>query len=142
MTSVLDMLVVMQTLTSLTWFNKIGLTVVTVGIAYLVAQGEYVGAAIWVVALAYLGFAVRRSVTARADDRERVAAAQPYDERDAAAIRSAFSVVGQVAFLGQLAIVIWYMGQPIDARILIESAKVLVLAVVLGLANRAALQRA
>ncbi|MGA8046818.1 MAG: hypothetical protein WCA30_11205 [Dermatophilaceae bacterium] len=131
----------MQTLTSLTWFNKIGLVVLTGGIAYLVVRGEYVGAAIWAVALAYLAFSVRRSVTARADDRERVAAAQPYDERDAAAIRSAFSVVGQVAFLGQVAIVIWYMGQPIDERILIESVKVVVLAVVLGLANRSALQR-
>ena len=132
----------MQTLTSLTWFNKIGLAVLTVGIAYLVVRGEYVGAAAWGIALAYLAVSVRRSVTARADDRERVAAAQPYDERDAAAMRSAFSVVGQVAFLGQVAIVIWYMGQPIDERILVESAKVVALAVVLGLANRSALQRA
>ena len=132
----------MQTLTSLTWFNRIGLAILAVGIPYLVVQQEWIGAVAWTIALAYLAVSVRRSVTARADDRERVAAAQPYDERDAAAIRSAFSVVGQVAFLGQVAIVIWFMGQPVDERILIESAKVLVLAVVLGLANRAALQRA
>ena len=141
MTSMLDMLDDMRALTSLTWFNKIGLVILVVGIPYLVIQGEWIGAVAWTTALAYMAFAVQRSVTARADDRERVAAAQPYDERDAAAMRSAFSVVGQVAFLGQVAIVIWFMGQPVDERILIESAKVVVLAVVLGFANRAALQR-
>ena len=142
MTSLLDMLPDMQTLTSLTWFNKTGLVVLTIGIAYLAVQREWIGVVVWTVALAYLAVSVRRSVTARADDRERVAAAQPYDERDAAAMRSAFSVVGQVAFLGQVAIVIYLMGQPVSEGILVESLKIVVLAVVLGFANRAALQRA
>ena len=132
----------MQTLISLSWFNKIGLAILAVGIPYLAFQREWVGVAVWVIALVYLAFSVRRSVTARADDRERVAAAQPYDERDAAAMRSAFSVVGQVAFLGQVAIVIYLMGQPVSEGILVESLKIVVLAVVLGFANRAALQRA
>lgn len=141
MTSVLDIVLGMQTLTSLTWFNRIGLVVLAVGIPYLVVQREWIGAAVWTIALVYLSIAVNRSVRGRAGDTERVDAAQPYDERDAAAIRSGFAVVGQVAFLAQVAIVIWLMGQPVDERILIESVKMVALAVVLGVANRAALKR-
>lgn len=127
----------MRTFTSLTWFTTIAFAGLSIGIVHL-AQGESVGAAAWVVASAYLAFSVRRSVTARADDRERVAAAQPSDERDPAAIRSACSVVGQVAFLGQAGIVIWCVGRDAEGRLPVESVTVLVL----GFANRASLQGA
>lgn len=130
----------MQTITSLSWFNKIGLVVLAVGIPYLVIQGQWIGAAVWAVALVYLAIAAIRSVQGRAEDAERVSAAQPFDERDDSAIRSGFAAVGQVAFLGQIAIVIWLMGQP-DGPLLLEAAKLVVLAAVLGIANRSALKR-
>jgi hypothetical protein len=131
----------MQTLTALTWFNKIGLAVLGVGVVYLALAGQSTAAILWSAGLLYLCVAVYRSVRGRAGDTERVDAAQPYDERDAAAIRSGFAAVGQVAFLGQVAIVIWHMGRPDEPGLLVESVKVVVLAVVLGVANRAALQR-
>lgn len=131
----------MQSFTKVTWFNRVGLLILAIGIPYLVMSGQPFAAGLWLIALAYLGFSVRRSITARADDQERVSAAQPYDERDSAAMTRAFALVGQFAFLAQVAIIIWHMGRPDEPGLLVEALKTVALAVVLGIGNRTALRR-
>ena len=56
-------------------------------------------------------------------------------------MRSGFALVGQVAFVAQIAIVIWHMGRPEEPGLLVEAGKSVALAVVLGVGNRAALRR-
>jgi hypothetical protein len=136
------MLWVMQTLTATTWFNRITLLVLSAGIVYLFVLGQTTAAVLWLAGVLYAAFSVVRSVSGRARDTTRVDAAQPFDERDAAAVRSGFALVGQVAFIAQLAIVIWHMGRPEEPGLLVEAGKVVVLAVALGVGNRAALRQA
>lgn len=131
----------METLTATTWFNRIALLVLAAGVAYLFAQGQTTPAILWLVALLYAAFSVVRSVRGQGGDTERVDAAQPFDERDAAAVRSGFALVGQVAFIAQIAIVIWHMGRPEEPGLIVEAVKVVVLAVVLAVGNRAGLRR-
>ena len=141
MTRMLDSMGSMQTLAATTWFNRIALLVLAAGVAYLFARDQTTPAVLWLLALLYLAFSVVRSVRGRAGDTERVDAAQPFDERDAAAVRSGFALVGQVAFIAQIAIVIWHMGRPEEPGLLVEAGKSVALAIVLGVGNRAALRR-
>lgn len=128
-------------LAPLTWFNKVGFVLLATGVTYLAVAGQSTAAMLWGAGLVYLVVAAYRSMHGRAGDTERVDAAQPYDERDEAAVRSGFAVVGQVAFLGQIAVVIWHMGRPDEPGLFLEMAQVVILAVVLGVANRVALRR-
>lgn len=126
---------------NLSWFNRIGLVIMLVGVVYLFIAGETVFAVLMGVVLIYLVVSVVRSRRGTAPDSERVNAVQPLDERDARVVTHGFSAVGQFAFLAQLAIVMWLMGRPDSGSLELEGIKLLLLALVLGTANWLALRR-
>lgn len=129
-------------LPQVSWFNRVGLALLVVGITYLALRGQWVYTVLLALVLGYLAYSVLRARRGAADDSERVNAAQPFDERDASVSTHGFALVGQVAILAQFAYVIWLMGRPGSDTLQIEGWKLFALALVMGVGNWLALRRA
>lgn len=131
----------METLTRLTWFNRLALAIVAVATGLLLTSGRPLTAVSVGLAIPILLVVIWRSQRGLGSDADRANAAQPYDERDRALGRFGFAIVGQVAILAQLAVALWALVyRPV--AIPSEMTKLVALALVWAAANEWAARRA
>lgn len=127
-------------LTRLSWFNRIALSVLVVGTVLLLVRGHWITASIVAPAVPIMAWLALRSMKGAGSDYDRVNAAQPYDERDAAVITAGFSFLGQFVFIAQLALTLWALAVR-PATVIEELARLLAIGIALGVGNWLAARR-
>jgi hypothetical protein len=118
----------------LSWFNRIALLLVLIGVIVCIMRGQWLPAGVFALALIGMAWAAIAASRGRGSDRMRVDAAQPFDERERQIVRSGFAVVGQFAFLTQIALVIWQVASQ-GSTIVGECIRLIALSTALGIGN-------
>lgn len=131
----------MTTTTRISVFNKVFITLLAAAAVLCLARGAWALGLALLAAIAFVGWSVQRARAGKGSDFERVSAAQPFDERDALTIERGFAILGMFAFILQTLLFVWAAAMH-PAEINSEAARLLVLALALGVANAVALRRA
>ncbi len=129
----------MATLRRISWFNRLAILVITIGVIALLSVGQWWTASLFAPAIPILGWLALRSSRGQGSDYDRVSAAQPYDERDARATLQGFAWLGQFVFLAQIVLVFWATLTTTD--VVGEALRLVAIGVVLGVANWVAVRR-